>query len=163
VVIAWQELLPGLLEGIQLDMIIAATMYVILILVVAFSILNTFIMAVFERTREFGVMMAIGTTPGRLVRILLLESAFLTLVGGVVGITLGAVVTTYYSNVGISFGEEAAEYMAQFGLPPRLHPELSLFTATFGPAFVFIITMLAALIPALRIRRLRPVEALRKI
>lgn len=162
VVLTWQDLLPGLLEGIQLDMIIAATMYVILILVVAFSILNTFIMAVFERTREFGVMMAIGTTPGRLVRILLLESAFLTLVGGVVGIVLGALVTTYFSNVGISFGQEAADYMAQFGLPPRLHPELSWFTATFGPSFVFMITMLAALIPALRIRRLRPVEAIRK-
>ena len=64
VVQTWRELLPGVLQAIQLDMVIGASMYVILILVVAFSILNTFIMAVHERTREFGVMMAIGRRPG---------------------------------------------------------------------------------------------------
>jgi ABC-type antimicrobial peptide transport system permease subunit len=138
-------------------------MYVILVLVVAFSILNTFIMAVFERTREFGVMMAIGTTPWRLVRILLLESGFLTLVGVLAGIAVGSLVTLHYSDVGISFGDNAAEYMAQYGLPPRLYPELSILTAVLGPFLVFVITILAALVPAMRIRKLRPVEAIRKV
>ncbi len=161
VVLTWRQLLPGVLEGIKLDMLIGGVMYVILVLVVAFSILNTFIMAVFERTREFGVMMAIGTTPWRLVRVLLLESGFLTLIGVVAGIALGSAVTAYFARLGLYFGQEAADYMAQYGMPPRLHPELSLATAVFGPAIVFAVTMLAAWFPAVRIRRMRPVEAIR--
>jgi len=161
VVLTWRELLPGLLEAIQLDMLIGGAMYVILVLVVAFSILNTFIMAVYERTREFGVMMAIGTTPWRLVRVLTLESAFLTFGGIVLGILLGGAVTAWVADVGIYFGQDAADYMKQFGLPPRIYPELSIYTALLGPFAVFTVTMIAALFPALRIRRMRPVEALR--
>lgn len=160
VVRTWQELLPGVLEGIQLDMIVGGFMYLVLVLVVAFSILNTFVMTVFERTREFGVMMAIGTTPWRLVRVLLLESGLLTLLGALVGIALGAIVTAWFARVGLYFGEETAKYLAQYGLPPRIHPELSWLSAILGPAVVFVLTMIAAAFPAMRIRRLRPVEAL---
>ena len=160
VTLTWRELLPGLLEGIELDMLIGGVMYLILVLVVAFSILNTFIMAVFERTREFGVMMAIGTTPWRLVRVLMLESGLLTLAGVLAGITLGSFITLYFSRVGIDFGEEAAAYMVQYGLPPRAYPELSIVTAVLGPTVVFVVTLLAALIPVLKIRRMPPVEAI---
>lgn len=161
IVLTWRTLLPGLLEAIQLDMLIGSAMYVILVFVVAFSILNTFIMAVYERTREFGVMMAIGTTPWRLVRVLTLESAFLTFGGILLGIALGGAVTSWVADVGIYFGQDAADYMKQFGLPPRIYPELSIYTALLGPLAVFTVTMIAALFPALRIRRMRPVEALR--
>lgn len=161
VALTWRELLPGLLEAIELDMLIGSAMYVILVFVVAFSILNTFIMAVYERTREFGVMMAIGTTPWRLVRVLTIESAFLTLGGILLGILLGGSVTAWTADVGIYFGQDAADYMKQFGLPPRIYPELSVYTALLGPLAVFTVTMIAALFPALRIRRMRPVEALR--
>ncbi|MEZ5275746.1 MAG: FtsX-like permease family protein [Opitutaceae bacterium] len=160
VTLTWRELLPGLLEGIELDMLIGGVMYLILVLVVAFSILNTFIMAVYERTREFGVMMAIGTTPWRLVRVLMLESGLLTLAGVLTGIALGSIITLYFARVGIDFGEEAAAYMVQYGLPPRAYPELSPVTATLGPSVVLVVTLLAALLPVLKIRRLRPVEAI---
>lgn len=161
VALSWRTLLPGVLEAIQLDMTIGGFMYLILVLVVAFSILNTFVMAVFERTREFGVMMAIGTTPWRLVRVLMLESAMLTFLGIAGGIVLGVIVTLIFADVGIYMGQEAADFMRKYGLPPRIHPELSIWSATLGPAAVFLLTMLAAAIPALRIRRMRPVEAMR--
>ncbi|MEJ2034302.1 MAG: ABC transporter permease, partial [Deltaproteobacteria bacterium] len=75
VALSWRDLNPGLVQGIHLDLVSGFIFYLILIVVVAFSILNTFLMAIFERTREFGVMLAMGTAPGRLIRILLLESA----------------------------------------------------------------------------------------
>ncbi len=161
VVVTWRELLPGVLEAIQLDMTFGGFMYLILVLVVAFSILNTFVMAVFERTREFGVMMAIGTTPWRLVRVLFAESAMLTLLGVAGGIAFGSVMTLIFADVGIYLGADAAEFLRKYGLPPRIHPELSIWSATLGPAAIFLLTMAAASIPALRVRRMLPVEAMR--
>lgn len=163
VVVTWRELLPGILDAIKLDMTFGGFMYLVLVLVVAFSILNTFVMTVFERTREFGVMMAIGTTPWRLVRVLMLESGMLTLLGVAGGIVLGASITLIFADVGIYMGQEAADFMRQYGLPPRIHPELSIWSATLGPAAIVLLTMLAAAIPALRVRRMRPVEAMRAV
>ncbi|RME69144.1 MAG: ABC transporter permease [Verrucomicrobia bacterium] len=160
VALTWNQLVPGLLEGIKFDFLMAVFMYSVLVLVVAFSILNTFVMAVFERTREFGVMMAIGTTPGRLVRIVLLESGMLSAFGMALGVVLGCAVTAWVARVGIDMGDEAGAYMAQFGLPSRIFPELTPLTAVVGPVVVFLVSVLAALIPALRVRRMRPVEAI---
>jgi putative ABC transport system permease protein len=128
--------------------------------VVAFSILNTFIMAIFERTHEFGVMMAIGTRPARLTRLVLTESAGITLVGIGAGVVLGCLLTGYFAVHGIHLGG-SSELFSQYGIPNILHPRLSWITVTAGPVTVFLITLVAALYPALRIKRLRPVEALR--
>ncbi len=133
VALTWRRLLPGVLEAIELDMFVGVFMYVILVLVVAFSILNTFVMTVFERTREFGVMMAIGTTPWRLVRVLMLESGMLTLLGIAGGIVVGAIITAWVQRVGMPLGKEFGDMMVQYGLPPRIHPELSIWSATLGP------------------------------
>ena len=159
VVLDWMELMPGLLQTIQMDLVSGLIFYIILIIVVAFSILNTFLMAVFERTKEFGVMMAVGLTPGRLTKLLLIESIGMTMVGISAGIILGSILTIYFQIHGIDF-TGASEMMSQFGISGRMYPKLSLLSATLGPAIVFFITFLAALYPALKIRRLRPVEAI---
>jgi len=159
VVLDWNELMPGLLQSIQVDLVSGLIFYVALILVVAFSILNTFLMAFLERTRELGVMMAIGTTPGRLGRLLLLESLFLTGVGIAVGIALGCAVTLYFQAHGIDVSG-ANELLARFGISGRMYPRLSVLSALVGPLLVLVVTGAAALYPALKIRRLRPVEAL---
>jgi ABC-type lipoprotein release transport system permease subunit len=159
VALDWMELMPGLLEGIQLDMASAMIFYLILVMVVAFSIMNTFLMAIFERTKEFGVLMAVGTTPRRLTKILLTESLSMTMVGIWAGVLLGIILTLYFQAHGIEF-EGSSEVMSQFGISGRLYPRLSLISATIGPVLVLAITFLAALYPALKIRRLRPIEAL---
>jgi ABC-type lipoprotein release transport system permease subunit len=159
VVLDWMDLMPGLVEGIQLDLVSGLILYVILIVVVAFSILNTFLMAVFERTKEFGVLMAIGTTPGRLTKVLLLESWTMTVVGIVLGMIAGSLVTWYFQVHGISIAG-TSEVVRQFGIPERMYPRLSFLSVSIGPILVLFITSLAALYPALKVRRLRPVEAL---
>ena len=162
VVLDWMDLMPGLVEGIQLDLVSGLILYVILIVVVAFSILNTFLMAVFERTKEFGVMMAIGTTPGRLTKVLLLESLTMTIVGIVFGMIAGSLVTWYFEMHGISIAG-TSEVVRQFGIPERMFPQLSVLSLLIGPILVLFITSLAALYPALKVRRLRPVEALASV
>lgn len=157
----WSELMPGLMEAIKMDLVSGFVFYMILIVVVAFSILNTFLMVIFERTREFGVMLALGTTPGRLTRILLMESMTMAFIGIAVGIALGIGVTLYFESHGILISG-ASEILEQFGLPERMFPDLSLLSSTIGPAVVLVITFFTALYPALKVRRMRVVEALMK-
>ena len=158
-ILGWEELTPGLKQSIQLDMVSGFIMYFILIIVVGFSILNTFFMAIFERTREFGMLMAIGTKPGRLVRLMLTESMFIASLGLIMGMLLGVAVTLYFTHVGIGLGE-AGELMTQYGISDRLYPHLSWLSLLTGPAIVMMITFLAALFPAFKIPRLKPVDAL---
>lgn len=160
VALSWDELMPGLKESITLDFISGIIMYLMLTVVVAFSILNTFLMAVFERTREFGVLMALGTRPGRLTRLLLIESTFLTLAGLVAGLLLGVSVTLFFQSHGIPLGESIRDMVQQYGIPERLYPKLTLLSLTIGPAIVLVITFITALFPALKVRSINPTQAL---
>ena len=160
VVLDWDELMPGLRQSIEMDLVSGLIFYLLLVLVVAFSILNTFLMAIFERTREFGVLMAIGTTPGRLTKVLLIESMTLTAIGIAAGIIMGSLITLYFQSHGIDFSG-ASELLSQFGISGRMYPKLSWLSAVSGPLAVWLITFLAALYPALKVRRMQPVEAMR--
>lgn len=158
-VLDWEELMPGLTQAIKLDLTIGIIFWGLLVLVVAFSILNTFLMAVFERTREFGVMMAIGIRPGRLVRIMLYESTAMTMVGIGLGMVMGCMVTWIFQHIGINLSG-ASEILQQYGISGRIYPQLSIKTALAGPALVLIVTFLVSLYPALKIKGLKPVEAM---
>jgi len=158
----WQELMPGLRQAIEMDLVSGLISYGLLIIVVAFSILNTFLMAIFERTREFGVMMAIGTTPRRLTKILLIESMAMTAIGIIAGIFIGMGVTYYFQINGIDFSG-GSDLLSHFGISGRIYPKLSLLSVSIGPFMVLFFTFIAALYPALKVRRLRPVEAMTAI
>ena len=155
----WQELMPGLRQAIEMDLVSGLIFYALLIIVVAFSILNTFLMAIFERTREFGVLMAIGTTPRRLTKVLLTESMVMTAVGIMAGILIGIAITYYFQMNGIDFSG-GSDLLSQFGITGRMYPKLSLLSVSIGPIMVLFFTFIAALYPALKVRRLRPVEAM---
>jgi ABC-type lipoprotein release transport system permease subunit len=159
VVLGWKQLVPGLLQAIKMDLVIGFIFYLILIVVVSFSILNTFLMAIFERKREFGVMMAMGTTPRRLTRMLIYESGAMTVMGTMAGIAAGGLLTAYFQAHGIVVpGAEAVA--REFGLPERIYPQLSLLSVSIGAGIVLLITLVTALYPALKVRRLKPLEAL---
>jgi ABC-type lipoprotein release transport system permease subunit len=156
----WNALQPGLKQAITADMSSAFFMYGVLVILVAFSVLNTQLMSVLERTREFGIVMALGLKPGRLGRLVLLETALLGLLGLLLGALVGAAVTGWLSVHGFSYPgmQEMAE---KFNLPARIYPQVTLFSLSAGPLVVLAFTVLSALYPALRLRRLHPVEAMR--
>jgi putative ABC transport system permease protein len=159
VVMDWDELVPGLTQAIRIDLTMGIIFWFLLVLVVAFSILNTFLMAIFERTREFGVMMAIGTTPQRLVKLVMYESNFMTIVGVGLGVLIGCGLTGIFQIYGIDMSGQS-EILKQYGMSGRIYPRLSLITAFAGPVLVWIITIAVALYPALKIKGLKPVEAM---
>jgi putative ABC transport system permease protein len=158
----WDALKPGLKQAIKADMSSAFFMYAILVILVAFSVLNTQLMSVLERTHEFGIVMSLGLTPGRLGRLVLLETAIMGFLGLLFGAVLGALVTYYFSVNGFSYpGME--EMTANFNLPSRIYPQISILSLMIGPAVVFLFTILAAVYPALRLHHLQPVEAMRAV
>jgi putative ABC transport system permease protein len=158
----WDTLIPGLKQAIRADMSSAFFMYGVLVILVAFSVLNTQLMSVLERTHEFGIVMALGLTPGRLSRLVLLETALMGLIGLVLGALLGGLVTWYVSVHGFSY-PGMAEMADKFNLPGRMYPQVSAPSLLIGPTVVFVFTLLAALYPALRLNRLHPVEAMRAV
>lgn len=156
----WNELQPGLKQAIQADISSSFFMYTILVILVSFSVLNTVLMSVLERTREFGIVMALGLKPGRLGRLIMLETTLMGLMGVVLGAFFGALLTSWFTSNGLAIpGME--EMAAQFNLPARMYPKVSLLTLLAGPCIVFLFTILAAVYPALRLRRLHIVEAMR--
>jgi putative ABC transport system permease protein len=156
----WDELMPGLQQAIKADMSSAFFMYGVLVVLVAFSVLNTQLMSVLERTREFGIVMALGLTPGRLGRLVILETAIMGMIGLIFGALLGGIFTWWFSVNGFSYpGME--EMAAKFNLPARFYPQVTPLSLFAGPAVVFVFTILAAVYPALRLNRLHPVEAMR--
>ncbi len=156
----WDALQPGLKQAIQADLTSAWFMYILLVVLVAFSVMNTQLMSVLERTKEFGIVMSLGLTPGRLGRLVMLETTLMGIMGLIIGAILGALVTLWLNATGFSYpGME--EMAVSYNLPPRMYPEISLLTLFAGPTIVFIGTLASALYPALRLHWLQPVEAMR--
>jgi len=162
VALDWERLIPGLKQLIQADWTTAWFTYIALIVVVTFSILNTFIMSVLERTREFGIMLALGATPLRIGTLVFIETALLALIGLLIGLAIGVVIAATLSKVGFTYpGLE--ELMGQYGLPGFIYPKLSVTSILLGPAVILGFILIAALYPALRIRKLQPVEAIHAV
>lgn len=156
----WDALQPGLKQAIQADMSSAFFMYGVLVVLVAFSVLNTQLMSVLERTREFGIVMALGLKPGRLGGLVLLETLLMGLIGLLLGALLGGLITHWVGIVGFSYpGME--EMATRFNLPARFYPRVTPLSLVAGPAVVLLFSVVAALYPALRLHRLRPVDAMR--
>jgi ABC-type lipoprotein release transport system permease subunit len=161
-VVNWERLQPGLKQAIQADFSTAWLMYGVLVALVAFSVLNTFLMSVLERTREFGIMLALGVTPGKVGRLVWTESLVMASTGMLLGIAAGAAFTAYFVIHGFSYpGME--ELASKFNLPDRFYPAINTVSLLLGPGVIFIATLLAALWPATRIHLLKPVEAMQAV
>ncbi|MEK6750161.1 MAG: FtsX-like permease family protein [Pseudomonadota bacterium] len=162
VVLTWDQLQPGLKEMIDLDYSAGWFMYIVLVAIITFSILNTFLMSVLERTREFGIMLALGYKPFNIGRLVMLEALILTLFALAIGIAIGVAINAYFYHYGLTF--QGMEEMAKiYNLPASIKPQMSVNAILSGPALILAFTSIAALYPAMRIRLLSPVEAMRKI
>ena len=158
----WDALQPGLKQAIQADLSSAFFMYGVLVILVAFSVMNTQLMSVLERTHEFGIIMALGLTPGRLGRLVILETSLMGFAGLFLGAFTGGLITLWFTYNGFSY-PGMDQMAANFNLPSRFYPQATLLTLFLGPAVVLVGSILSALYPALRLHWLHPVEAMRSL
>jgi ABC-type lipoprotein release transport system permease subunit len=161
VVLPWQQLMPEVSQAMQLKRAGSLVMLTLIAVLVTFSIFNSFMMTVFERTREFGMLLAIGMRPAGIISVLLIEAAWLALLGAAIGLVLGVGVMTLTQHIGIPIGEMAGELARRMHIPDRIYPAINIDALLLAPLLMLFATQFAALIPALRIRRLVPVDALR--
>ncbi|MDH5393878.1 MAG: FtsX-like permease family protein [Gammaproteobacteria bacterium] len=160
--LGWDQIQPGIKESIELDYSSGWFMYIVLVAIITFSIMNTFLMSVLERTREFGIMLALGFKPINIGKLVMMEALILTLFALIAGTLIGLAVNYYFLINGLTF-EGMEEIAAQYNMPATITPQISIESTLLGPAVILIFTLLAALYPAMKIRKLEPVEAMRHI
>jgi putative ABC transport system permease protein len=132
-------------------------LYLIVLAITATVIINTLIMSVYERTREIGILSAIGMKGRRVMAMFLAESSLLAVGGVAMGLILGGLIVFYATRYGFYIGNLGVTGMT-FG--DRIYASLTLSDTISLTILTFLVTILAALYPALLAARMEPVEAL---
>lgn len=161
VVLAWQEVMPELEQFISLDNISGIFFLFILVIIVAFGILNTLLMSVTERFNEFGVTLAIGMKQSKLVILILLETIFLSFVGVIIGDLIGFGINTYLTANPIMFEGELKSLYEEYGFLPIIKSSIkaSIFiTTSIG---VVLISLFASIYPIIKTYKLEPLKGIR--
>jgi len=148
-----------MLELIRVNL---AVILIVVFVVVALGVTNTLLMAVLERTREFGLQLALGTRPGLIVRTVLYESLVLGLVGLAAGFVLGALIVFYYHSFGFDLAAYAAASRNIPGMTSVVYPTLVPGNVWLPMLALLVTSLVAALYPAWRAAHLDPVVALRR-
>lgn len=162
-VLGWDEMMPEISQYISLDDASNGIFVGIIFIVVAFGILNTIQMSVFERTRELGVMLSIGTPPGQIVQMVLAESFIISLFGAVLGALAGWGASFYFTVHPLDMSEYAAE-VAVYGISTIIYPaDATALNISVTMAVTLTLGVLFSLPPALRASRLRAVDAIRHL
>lgn len=130
----WKALQPGLDSGIRLDFFSAMVWYVAILFIVVLILLNTILMSVLEREREFGLMLSLGMSHRRLAVLVNVEMLLTMWLGILSGILVGLGLVYYYSSEGITIPGTEAVYQ-QFGISSTLYPTLDVFATFFAPGF----------------------------
>jgi putative ABC transport system permease protein len=159
---SWREIAP---ELALMQEMYSKSLYILLIIIMlalVFGIVNTMLMAVLERMRELGMLMAIGMNKVRVFLMVVIETIYLSTVGAPIGLLLGWLTIRYFRDVGVDLSSYS-EGLESFGYSSVLYPYVesnSYFIVTVG---VIITAIIGALYPAWKAVKLNPVEALHKI
>ena len=157
----WNQIVPELgylTETMDLYMYI---FIIIILLALGFGIVNTMLMVVLERIHELGMLMAVGMNKIRIFKMIMLETVFLSLTGGVIGIFVGLAVSQIYSIKGIDLSGLYGEGFAALGYDSVIYTVIQL-KMILGVAFLVILTgIISSVFPALKALRLNPAEAVR--
>jgi ABC-type lipoprotein release transport system permease subunit len=159
----WGEMLPEMREAIATYDVSRMILVIILYMATGLGILDTFFMSVMERTREFGILMAIGMRPWHIRTMVLLETLAMGVLSLVLGVGLGLAMSLFMQQVGIDLsGYMSPVTYAGGTILPRLHAAIEMPNFLIPAALLLLVCLLAGFLPANRAARLRPVEAIRE-
>lgn len=158
-VLTWRDMLPLVSAVLALYDQFIFLWYVVVFIAMGFGLVNTVLMAVYERMREFGLLKALGMRPLRIVGDVLLEAFFILVIGVLAGNVLGILSVLALKTRGIDLSAVSAG--SEFaGLGRVIYPTLELRDILLANGVVLILGLVVSLYPALRAARFTPVEAL---
>lgn len=161
-VLNWKGIAPDL-RLLDETFGISVTIFMsVILLALLFGIVNTMMMAILERTRELGMLMAVGMTKARVFGMIMLETIFLTVVGAPIGLLAAYGSVSYFGKVGIDISA-FAEGSAQFGVSSIAYTSLDGSYYLQITIMVVVAALIASIFPARRALRLNPAEAVRAI
>lgn len=158
--LSWAELSPELDIYVKIDQGSLLVMLILMIGVVGVILANVVTMSVMERTREYGVRLALGEPPARISWGLVTETCLLALTSGVIGGIIGESLNYYFQIHGIDFGMGDME-VAGVVISTVMNTQMTLYGFLFSVGTIFFFAVLGSVYPAWRIRRIRPVDAIR--
>jgi len=157
----WGEIQPELKMFNEFLGMYFYIMTIFILLALGFGIVNTMLMAILERIKELGMLMAVGMNKFKVFSMIMLESVFLTLTGGAAGIVISTIVVMLLNNTGIDFRALYGEGFADIGFSAIVYPVLGL-DNLFGTTVLVIITgIVASIYPARKAIKLNPADAVR--
>ena len=158
----WKSIAPELAYA---DKIMESWLFLIMIIIMLaliFGIINTMLMAVFERRKELGMLMAIGMNRSKIFLLILIETLFLSLIGAPTGLVLGALTIKITSETGINLAF-ISKGLENIGLSSVIYPQIESYFYLFITVMVFLFTLIAAIYPSRKALMLKPTEAIRTI
>lgn len=163
IVLDWEEMMPQLIQFIALDNAGNYVFLIFILIMVVFGILNTVLMSVLERTREFGLLRALGMNRRHLLLLVLFESLLLSFLAIIVGWIMGGLTQLWFSHHGIDFSAfmEGGTNLMGTMMDPVVYTELSWDRVKQLTAIVFVTTLFTGIYPAVKAAKVTPVEALR--
>lgn len=161
-VLSYRDLIPSLVMQQEMTGSWMLIIYIIIGLAMIFGIINTFLMSVFERINEFGVLKAIGMNDWKLVIMIVHEALFLGIIGAAIGSILGISLVAYLAKVGINFAL-FSEGLSAWGIAAIIYPEIEYFGVLKAFIVIVFISVLSSIYPALKALRLQPVQAIRYV
>jgi ABC-type antimicrobial peptide transport system permease subunit len=159
-VLSWQEMTPEFGFIIEVGNLYALVIVIVILLALSFAIVNTMLMAVLERIRELGMLMAVGMSRKKVFSMLMLETVLLTFTGGVIGITCGILFTLATHENGIDLTRYASGFEA-IGRSPVVFPELEFGLVALTCLLVIVTGIGASIYPAIKAMNYNPADALR--
>ena len=157
---SWQTNFPELQNALNTKTGAMNIFSVIILLVVGIGILNLLMMAVFERTREIGILGALGLKPGQISWLFLLEGALMGLVGVFFGVALGLLINFWFSRVGFDYSQFTSLTSYTALISGRVYTTLGTEKLLGRSLIVLVISLLAAFFPARAAAREEPAQAL---
>ena len=159
-VLSWKEIQPDLAMLADMMQAIYGIFMAIILAALAFGIVNTMLMAVLERTREIGMLAAIGMNRRKIFSMIMLESVFLSIVGGITGMAVSGAVIAATAKNGINL-MKYSEGMEALGYSAHLFPTIDVQFFLTTTILIVLTGILSSVYPARKALKLNPVEAIR--
>jgi ABC-type lipoprotein release transport system permease subunit len=162
-VLPWQEVMPDLAGFMTVDKGFNYAFQMIIMFIIGFTILNTILMSVLERTREFATLMAIGTSSVRLRLQVFIESLFIGILGSGLGLLIGGLISWYFQVHGLDFSGMYQEDTTIVGyvMDPVLRNYITVKALSMVGGFVLVLTIIIGLYPSYRSAKISIPDVLR--